>query len=45
MTPQSNFMVAAPIAPGQETGLRALLAMMNLSPGVVASIGCTLRGS
>ena len=35
MTPQSNFMVAAPIAPGQETGLRALLATMNLSPGVV----------
>ncbi len=35
MTPQSNFMVAAPIAPGREAGLRALLATMNLSPGAV----------
>src|ERR1700722_1502838 len=35
MTPQSNFMVAAPIIPGQEAGLRAVLATMNLSPGVV----------
>jgi hypothetical protein len=35
MTPQSNFMVAAPIAPGQEAGLRAVLATMNSSPGVV----------
>jgi hypothetical protein len=35
MTPQSNFMVAAPIAPGREDGLRSLLATMNLGPGVV----------
>jgi hypothetical protein len=35
MTPQSCFMVAAPIAPGQEAGLRALLATMNTAPGVV----------
>ena len=35
MTPQSNFMVAAPIARGQEAGLRAVLATMNSSPGVV----------
>lgn len=35
MTPQSNFMVAAPIIPGQEAGVRAVLATMNLSPGVV----------
>ena len=35
MTPQSNFMVAAPIMPGQEAGLRAVLATMNSSPGVV----------
>jgi hypothetical protein len=35
MTPQSCFMVAAPIAPGQETGLRALLATMNTAPGAV----------
>ena len=35
MTPQSNFMVAAPIAPGQETGLRALAGDDELSPGVV----------
>ncbi len=35
MTPQSNFMVAAPIIPGREAGLRALLSMMNSSPGVV----------
>jgi hypothetical protein len=35
MTPQSTFMVAAPVAPGREAGLRALLATMNLAPGVV----------
>ena len=35
MTPQSNFMVAAPIAPGRDAALRALLATMNSSPGVV----------
>src|ERR1700704_289949 len=35
MAPQSNFMVAAPIASGQEIRLRALLATMNSTPGVV----------
>ena len=35
MTPQSNFMVAAPIAPGREAALRSLLAGMTLNPGVV----------
>ena len=35
MTPQSNFMVAAPVAPGREDALRSLLASMNLRPGVV----------
>jgi hypothetical protein len=35
MTPQSNFMVAAPIAPDREDALRTLLASMNLRPGVV----------
>lgn len=36
MTPQANFMVAAPIAAGREADLRALLATMNESPGVAA---------
>jgi hypothetical protein len=35
MTPQSTFMVLAPLADGQEKSLRALLASMNLRPGVV----------
>jgi hypothetical protein len=35
MTPQSNFMVAAPISSGQEDALRTLLATMNVAPGVV----------
>jgi hypothetical protein len=35
MTPQSNFMVTAPIAPDREDALRSLLAGMNLRPGVV----------
>ncbi len=35
MTPQGNFMVAAPIRPGAETDLRALLATLNSGPGVV----------
>ena len=34
MTPQSNFMVVAPILPGREDDLRDVLAAMNLSPGV-----------
>ena len=55
MTPQSSFMVAAPIAPGREAGLRALLATMNTAPGVVdphnalvpfgGSTGCMSRDS
>jgi hypothetical protein len=35
MTPQSNFMVAAPVAPDREDALRSLLATMTLRPGVV----------
>ena len=35
MTPQSNFMVAAPIMPDREDALRALLATMTVQPGVV----------
>ncbi len=35
MTPQSTFMVLAPIAVGAEDALDALLASMNLRPGVV----------
>ena len=33
MTPQSNFMIVAPIAAGQADALRALLATMNRQPG------------
>lgn len=35
MIPQSNFMILAPIAPGQEETLRRLLAAMNHGPGQV----------
>ena len=35
MTPQSNFMVLAPIIPDRETELRNLLASMNSGPGRV----------
>ena len=35
MTPQSAFLVAAPIRPGQGAALRALLASMNGAPGMV----------
>jgi hypothetical protein len=35
MTPQSNFMVLAPITPRRVGDLRRLLATMNRSPGVV----------
>ncbi len=35
MTPQSNFMVLAPIAAGRMDDLRQLLASMNREPGVV----------
>jgi hypothetical protein len=34
MTPQSTFMVVAPVAAGQEADLRALLASMNALPGM-----------
>ncbi len=35
MTPQSNFMVLAPIEPKREIDLRRLLASMNVAPGRV----------
>ena len=35
MTPQSSFMVLAPVADGREEDLRALLASMNFEPGLV----------
>ncbi|WP_341676223.1 hypothetical protein [Niveibacterium sp. SC-1] len=35
MTPQSAFMVVAPVAAGREAALRELLARMNREPGVV----------
>ena len=35
MTPQSSFMILAPIAPGREATLRQLLASMNAAPGRV----------
>ncbi|MGJ7509969.1 hypothetical protein [Variovorax sp. GT1P44] len=34
MTPQSHFMVVAPLATGREAGLRQLLDTMNVTPGV-----------
>jgi hypothetical protein len=34
VTPQSQFTVLAPITPGSEPALRAVLAMMNSAPGV-----------
>src|SRR5690349_20745597 len=34
MTPQSNFMIAAPVLPEREDSLRTLLATMNFRPGV-----------
>jgi hypothetical protein len=35
MTPQSNFMVVAPVAAGQTDNLRRLLSSMNREPGLV----------
>ncbi len=35
MTPQSNFMVVAPVAAGRIDDLRQLLATMNREPGLV----------
>ena len=37
MTPQSNFMILAPIVPAREAELRRLLASMNEAPGRVKS--------
>jgi hypothetical protein len=34
MTPQSTFMILAPIAEGRDASLRALLASMNISAGM-----------
>ncbi|MDM0013268.1 hypothetical protein QTH87_12565 [Variovorax sp. J22P168] len=34
MTPQSHFMVVAPVATGRETALRQLLDTLNLKPGM-----------
>src|SRR6476659_8084735 len=34
MTPQDHFLVVAPVAPGKEPALRALLHSMNAQPGV-----------
>jgi hypothetical protein len=34
VTPQSHFMVVAPIEPGREAALRGLLATLNAQPGV-----------
>ncbi|VTU28850.1 hypothetical protein [Variovorax sp. PBL-E5] len=42
MTPQSHFTVAAPIAPGREPGLRAMLDTMNTEPGVVDAANALL---
>ncbi|HEY4358495.1 MAG TPA: hypothetical protein VGN16_22295 [Acidobacteriaceae bacterium] len=35
MTPQSSFLYAAPVMPGREAELRAVLGSMNRTPGVV----------
>lgn len=35
MTPQTSFMYAAPVKPGQEADIRSLLSRMNRAPGVV----------
>jgi hypothetical protein len=35
MTPQSTFMILAPVAPSRDADLRAVLASMNHEPGVV----------
>ncbi|HQQ68978.1 MAG TPA: hypothetical protein PLL92_01515 [Alicycliphilus sp.] len=42
MTPQSHFMVVAPLAAGREAGLRALLDSMNLNPGMADPAGAVL---
>ena len=43
MTPQSHFMVLAPLAPGREAGLRELLGTMNSAPGVLEPRNAVLR--
>jgi hypothetical protein len=51
VTPQSPFMIVAPLAAGREESLRALLASMNTVPGTadprrsVSSSNCTSRAS
>ena len=43
MTPQSNFMVVAPLAAGREPGLRELLGTMNSVPGVADAGNAVVR--
>ena len=43
MTPQSNFMVVAPITAGRIGDLRPLLATMNVTPGVVDPANVLVR--
>ena len=43
MTPQSNFMVVAPITAGRIDDLRQLLATMNVTPGVVDPANVLVR--
>ena len=42
MTPQSQFMVVAPLRQGVEPGLRALLGSMNINPGMADPQGAVL---
>ncbi|WP_394789365.1 hypothetical protein [Rhodoferax sp.] len=42
MTPQSHFMVVAPLLAGAEAGLRRLLGSMNLNPGMADPQGAVL---
>ena len=42
MTPQSHFMVVAPLAVGCEPGLRTLLESMNIQPGMADRLGALL---
>src|SRR3954451_13326784 len=43
MTPQSGFMVIAPIVAQREAELRRLLAAMNDAPGQLNVEGCAIR--
>ena len=42
MTPQSHFMLVAPLAAGSEPGLRALLGSMNAEPGIANPLNTVL---